>query len=51
MVLEVLSALSFSLTKAREAAALAWGSMRAVYPRGYGAGYSHLGGVFESLRR
>ncbi|CAN0251860.1 unnamed protein product [Ectocarpus sp. 4 AP-2014] len=51
MVVEVLAALSAGLPRSEEAAVLSWKGLRAVYPRGYGAGYSHIGGVVGGLRR
>ncbi|CAN0318090.1 unnamed protein product, partial [Ectocarpus fasciculatus] len=51
MVVEVLAALSAGLPRSQEAAVLAWNGLRAVYPRGYGASYSHVGGVIGGLRR
>lgn len=51
MVVEVLAALSTGLPRAEATAALSWKGLGAVYPRGYGAGYSHLGGVLGGLRR
>ena len=51
MVTEVLAALCSGLPRAEEAAALSWKGLGALYPRGYGAGYSHLGGVLAGLRR
>lgn len=51
MVVEVLAALSAGLPRSEEAAVLSWKGLRAVYPRGYGAGYSHVGGVVGGLRR
>lgn len=50
--MEVLAALSAGLPGAEEeTAALSWKGLGAVYPRGYGEGYSHLGGVLEGIRR
>lgn len=51
MIKEVLAALFSGLSRADEVAALAWKGLGAVYPRGYGMGYSHLGGVLVGLRR
>lgn len=51
MITEVLAALSSDLPRAEDAAALSWKGLGAVYPRGYGTGYSHLGGVLLGLRR
>ena len=51
MIVEVMSVLSSSLGTSEEVAALAWKGLRAIYPRGWGVGYSHLGGVFGGLRR
>ncbi|CBJ25714.1 expressed unknown protein [Ectocarpus siliculosus] len=51
MVVEVLAALSAGLPRSEEAAVLSWKGLRAVYPRGYGAGYSRVGGVVGGLRR
>lgn len=51
MIVEVLSALTMGLSRAKDAAASAWNGLRSVYPRGCGMGYSHLGGVGEGLRR
>ncbi|CAB1096440.1 unnamed protein product [Ectocarpus sp. CCAP 1310/34] len=50
MVVEVLAALSAGLPRSEEGAVLSWKGLRAVYPRGYGAGYSHIGGVVGGLR-
>lgn len=48
MLLEVLSSLTMGFEEAeRGTAALAWKGLRAIYPRGYGIGYSHLDGVVE----
>lgn len=51
MVTEVLAALSSGLPRAEDAAGLSWKALGAVYPRGYGTGYCHLGGVLSGLRR
>ncbi|CAM9655803.1 unnamed protein product [Pylaiella littoralis] len=51
MIVEVLAALSTGLPRAEATAALSWKGLGVVYPRGYGAGYSHLGGVLGGLRR
>ena len=51
MITEVMAALSSGLPRAEEAAGLAWKGLGAVYPRGYGTGYCHLGGVILGLRR
>lgn len=51
LIVEVMSVLSMGLARAEEAAALAWKGLTTVYPRGFGTGYSHLGGVVEALRR
>lgn len=51
LIIEMLSVLSACLGRSRETAALAWKGMCMVYPRGWGVGYSHLGGVLEGLRR
>lgn len=51
MIIEVLSALSVGDALAGDIAAFAWKGMRTIHPRGYGAGYSHLGGVADGLRR
>lgn len=52
MLLELLSALTMSVRKAKDTAALAWKGLLTVYPRGCGMGYSHLEGVLgEGLHR